>query len=91
MPGDLFTRLNNQPDDGDLDEWHHWHNELIISGAELLKEVDTLLTSKTDAATTRRLEAHRAHILSVLSLAQRILPEQDCSRTRAMTLGRTMH
>ena len=91
MPGDFFTRINNQPKDGDLDEWHHWHNQLIRSGDELLKEVDALLAAKPDESMTRRLEAHRAHILSILSLAQRILTEQYTARKRAMTFGKMMH
>ncbi|MGI9521960.1 MAG: hypothetical protein ACR2PG_09965 [Hyphomicrobiaceae bacterium] len=91
MPGDFFIKINGQPKNCDQDEWHHWHDQLIESGDELLREVDVLLASKTDEAIIQRLEAHRDHILSILAFARRILTDRDGGQIRAITSAKTMH
>ncbi|MGI9423023.1 MAG: hypothetical protein ACR2PA_07510 [Hyphomicrobiaceae bacterium] len=90
MRNDFFAQTNDQPWDGDIDDWNRWHDQLIITGSELLEMVDTFLASTRDEAKVQLLEMHRDRVVSIMLAARHILREPAAGGTGTKASGKRM-
>ena len=83
MHDKLIIKIKHRPAGNDRDEWHAWHAEVGDMAREILAEISTRLASTADESTIRLLKDQRTRVLSIMSLAMKLLNDAGTDATTA--------
>ena len=91
MHDKLIIKIKNPPAGNDHDEWRVWYAEVSGLGREILVEISGTLTSTADDRKIRLLEDYRARVLSIMSLAVKLMNDVGGDNLPSSTTSKKLH